>query len=321
MSLARVVLRPHRVEAVGVVIMTVLAFLLAGGLLLRLQAFGIPDECFGNSSGGFGNSSGDLCTTLQPAMNEYRDTVDKWGFFATAALVLLPVVSGVLFGLAIVGKEIDQGTTTFAWSIGPSRRRWLLQRVLVTGAAITLIGLAGGALADLVAQWRDRFTDQNASLALLGIRGPTIGAETLAYFGLSLLVGAVIGRVLPALLLSVVLVVAAFGGTNVLADHFLSNETVFVYYQMDGRTSGRVVDAVFETPEGEIVDWQTAYERYGDEGMSQVDVPGSGFRTVLKVNPPELYPFAVARLVLLFATFGLLSIVLSFAVVERRRPT
>jgi hypothetical protein len=41
---------------------------------------------------------------------------------------------------------------------------------------------------------------------------------------------------------------------------------------------------------------------------------------VLRVNPPEIYPLVVARMALLYSTLGLASIVLAFAVVDRRRP-
>jgi hypothetical protein len=312
MSLARVILRPHRFEAAGVVIMAVLAFIVAGGLVLRLLAYGIPSECFTQAAGA-------SCVDRQPDMNAYFETVGFWGFLAMAFITVLPAFSGVFFGISLVGKELDQGTTTFAWSIAPSRRRWLMQRVLPIGAAILIIGLAAGAVADVVAVMREPGTDPNASLAQLGIRGPVIGAETIAYFGLALLVGAVVGRILPALLLAIVLVVPAFAGVTILTDTFLGSETVLTD-ATDGAIPGRVVDFMLRSPEGELLTWQQVYDRYGEPAMESVDGPGATFRTVLRVNPPELYPIAVARMFILYSTIGLLATVLSFAVVDRRRP-
>jgi hypothetical protein len=312
MSLARVILRPHRFEAAGVAVMAMLTFIVAGGLALRLLAYGIPAECFARAAG-------PSCIDRQPEMAAYFETAGVWGFLAVAVVTVLPAISGVLFGISLVGKEIDQGTTAFAWSIAPSRRRWLVQRVLPIGAAIVLIGLAAGAVAEVVALLREPGTDPNGALANLGIRGPVIGAEALAYFGLALLVGAVVGRVLPALLLALVLVVTAFAGVTALTDTFLGTETVLTY-GMDGGVPGRVVEFMVQSPEGDVMTWRQAYERYGEAAMESVDGPSATFRTVLSINPPELYPIAVARMFILYSALGLVAIVLSFAVVERRRP-
>jgi len=311
MSLPRVILRPHRPEAASVAVMGVLTCIVAGGLVLRLLAYGIPAGCFG--------PAGASCIDRQHDMNAYFDTVGVWGFVASAMITVLPAVSGVLFGIALVGKELDQGTTTFAWSIAPSRRRWLLQRVVPIGIAILVLGLLVGAIADVVAFMQEPATDPNGSLAKLGVRGPVIGAETIAYFGLALLVGSVVGRILPALLLAIVLVVPAFVGVTLLTDAFLSHETVLTY-GVDGGVPGRVVDSLIESPDGEVLTWQQAYDRYGEAAMESVDGPGGTFRTVLRINPPELYPIAVARMFILYSALGLVAIVLSVAVVDRRRP-
>lgn len=312
MSFARVLLRPHRFEAVAVAVLAALAFIVAGGLVIRLLAYAIPIECFTRAAG-------DSCIPWQQEMDLYRETAGSWGFAALAAIALLPAACGLLFGISLVGKELDQGTTTFAWSMAPSRRRWLLQRVLPIGLAIVLIGLAGGALGDVVATMREPFTDPNGSLSNLGIRGVVLGAETLAYFGLALLVGAVVGRVLPALLLACVLVVTAFLGVTLLTDTFLSMETVLTY-GMDGGVPDRVVDYMIQSPQGEVMTYYEAYQRYGELAMESMDGPAATFRTVLRINPPELYPFAVARMFVLYSALGLVGIVLSFAVVDRRRP-
>lgn len=312
MSFARVLLRPHRFEAAGVAVVAVLAFIVAGGLVVQLLAYAIPAECFLRAAGA-------SCIEHQPALEAYFETAGVWGVVAVALIALMPAVSGVFFGLSLVGKELDQGTATFAWSLAPSRRRWLLLRVLPIGIAIVVIGLAVGALADVVQALREPFIDANGGLANLGIRGPVIGAEALAYFGLALLVGAVVGRVLPALLLACVLVFAAFVGVTLLTDTFLSTETVLTY-GMDGGVPGRVVNYMIQSPEGDVMTMHEAYLRYGEAAMESMDGPGATFRTVLSINPPELYPIAVARMVVLYAAIGLIAIALSFMVVERRRP-
>jgi hypothetical protein len=116
-----------------------------------------------------------------------------------------------------------------------------------------------------------------------------------------------------------VLVVTTFLVVTLLTDTFLSTETVLTY-GMDGGVPGRVVGYMIQSPEGDVMTFQEAYERYGEAAMESVDGPSATFRTVLRINPPELYPFVVARMLVLYSALGLLTIVASFAVVERRRP-
>jgi hypothetical protein len=79
---------------------------------------------------------------------------------------------------------------------------------------------------------------------------------------------------------------------------------------------------MIRVPTGEILSYRDAYDRYGDQMDLAMQTEGGtpDFRTMAAINPVELYPVAVARFVLLYATLGLVTIVLTFAVVERRRP-
>jgi hypothetical protein len=310
MSFARAIL-PHRFEAVGMAVIALATFVVGGALAMRLRSFGIPLECFGRNAP-------DSCIPFQPDMSRYYDTAGTWGTIAVGTIAVLPAIIGLILGIALVGKELDQGTATFAWSIGPSRRRWLVQRVVPIGLGVVLVCLAAGALADALEPLRDPGIDPDGSYGHLGIRGPVVGAAGLAFFGLALLVGSVVGRVLPALLLAGALVIASFIGVTVVSETFLRTETVLVY-GVDGGVPGRSIEYLVQAPDGEVMNWEHAYLRYG----SALDDPNgiaADFRTVLRVNPPELYPLAVARMALLYSTLGLASIVLAFAVVDRRRP-
>jgi hypothetical protein len=311
MSLARTILGPHRFEAVGMAVLAVATFAVAAGLALRLASYQIPVVCFGPNPP-------DTCVAFQPDVTRYFETAGTWGVVALGLIAVLPAIGGLILGIAMVGKELDQGTATFAWSIGPSRRRWLLQRVVPIGIALVVVGLVAGALADVLQGLRDPGTDPNRSFGHMGLRGPVVGAAAIAFFGLALLVGSVLGRILPALLLAGLLVIASFVGVSVLSETFLRGETVLVY-GVDGGVPGRSVEYLVQVPGGEIMTWEAAYARFGNELDDPNGMPLE-FRTVLRVNPPELYPLAVARMAVLYSTLGLASIVLAFAVVDRRRP-
>ncbi len=182
------------------------------------------------------------------------------------------------------------------------------------------MGLVAGAIGDWLEALRDPGIDPWRSFGHLGLRGPVMGAAGLAFFGLALLVGAMVGRVLPALLMALALVMAAGIGITLLSDTALANETILVAEA--GGIEGRYVQYMIRVPTGEILSYSDAYARYGDQMDQAMQTEGGTpeFRTMAAINPAELYPLAVARFVILYATLGLIAIVLTFAVVERRRP-
>jgi hypothetical protein len=311
MNAARAILLPHKFELTGAAIGVVAALAVAGGLVFRLLSFGIPADCLGRNPA-------DTCIPFQPDINRYFDAAGTWGTAAIGVIVVLPALLGLLLGISLVGKELDQGTATFAWSIGPSRRRWLVRRVVPIGLAIVVVSLGAGALADWLEWLRAPGIDADGSYGHLGIRGPVVGAAGLAFFGIALLVGSIVGRVLPALLLAGALVIASFVGVTFATDAALRHETVLVY-GMDGGVPGRSIEYLVQAPDGEVMSWEQAYLRYGS-AFEDPNGLAADFRTVLTVNPPEIYPLVVARMALLYLALGLGSIVLAFAVVDRRRP-
>lgn len=311
MSALPVILRSHRFEAAGFLVLVIGTVVLAGGLILRLAALGIPATCFQA-----GPEVGGVCLGRAADIRTYFEAAGTWGWASLAAIAILPLVTGLILGVALVGKELDRGTTTFAWSIGPSRRRWLLQRVLPVAIAVVAASLLAGVLADRLEVLRNP-TSPAQTFEHLGTRGIVVGGEALAFFGIALLVGAAVGRMLPALLMAGAVAVGAYGLVTIATGGFLASETVLIN-GVDGGVPDRVVEYLVRTPDGAAVTWNEAYARYGDA----VDLAGlsGSFGTVLRVNPVAIYPLVVDRMTLLYVTVGLCSIVLSFAVVDRRRP-
>jgi len=309
----RLVVRSHRFEVASAAVMAAFTFLVGGGLITRLVAYDLPLQCF--------HDGGGICQARQADVEAYGMLARNGGEPAMLLIALLPAVLGILLGIAVVAKEVELGSATFAWSVGPSRRRWLALRVVPFAVAILIAGLVAGGLGDWIEALQNPGSDAYRTYGHLGLRGPAIAAEGLAFFGVALVTGAVIGRILPALLMACVLVIAVGVGVQLLADDQLKGDTV-LRYGMDGGIPGRVVDYLIQVPTGEVMRLQDAYDRYGgllDEAM-MVEGGTSEFRTVLRINPPEIYPLVVARLAVLFSALGLVAIVLSFAVVERRRP-
>lgn len=312
-------LRAHRFETLAVGLFAVVSLGGAAAVVVRLMAYGIPVSCF------HGEAPSLVCRGLGRDMDAYLSLARDAGFFALAGIVLLPVVAGLFLGIAMAGKEIDRGTTVFAWSLAPSRRRWLLQRVVPAALAVVAMGLLGGFFADQLEALRNPGVDPAGTFGHLGLRGPVLAGEALAVFGLALAAGAVLGRILPALLVAGALSVGAIVAVNVATDAWLHDETIVVLGVDDlaaVHPDWRIVDYRVLAPDGSILTWNQAYERYGDPGDIS-SVVGSGsidLKTVLYVNPGAIYPLVIARMTLLFGALGLVSIVLAVAVVDRRRP-
>lgn len=312
MTAWRAALRPHRSELIAIAILSILVLLLAGGLVIRLLAFGIPTECFTFDAS-------PACKGLDRLIAEYHDTTYRWVMPAFYAIALLPALSGLILGVSLVGKELDQGTTTLAWSIGPSRRRWLLLRAVPVALFVVAASLAAGLIGDVLHRLGDPLAVPGRSFDGLGIRGVVVAAGALSAFGLALMVGSVVGRLLPALLLAALLVLGAFLGIALVNDAFLRTESLVVDETQVVLIPGfRYVDSLVRTPEGEIITYEEAYARYGDN-LGEMG-PTSSLRMVERVNPGEIYPLVVARMAVLHTALGFAALALTFAVVDRRRP-
>lgn len=137
----------------------------------------------------------------------------------TAILAMLPVLLGLIFGVEAVGGELSGGTTRFAWSIAPDRRRWLIEHIVPGLVATTLLGLACGALNAVIVAKINPGQNLAASFAGYGLWGPLVAVRALCAYAIGLGLGAWLGRVvspvtLGLLLLAVILPLALVAGRS-----------------------------------------------------------------------------------------------------------
>lgn len=124
--------------------------------------------------------------------------------YARAALVCLPVLAGLVVGTSLVAGEIDRGTSVFAWSVALDRRHWLAE-IVAAGLLLVLViaipvAVAGEMLSSalgtqLDATWSPAGIDPSALLLLV---------RPIAALAIAAVVGAVVGRSLPTLLIGLV---------------------------------------------------------------------------------------------------------------------
>ena len=319
MSRALLTFRIHRFEAVALAILAAAVLGAAGGLWLRLLAFDIPGSCFFS-----GPRFDPACAARQPEVDAYFSLAGDIGMYIVLAIVILPFALGLIFGVAIISKEVERGTAALAWSISPSRRRWLLGIALPAFIAVVGTSVVAGLLSDRLELVRDPSMDPARTIHHLGLRGVAIPANAVAAFGIALAVGARLGRVLPALLLAGALALASTVGASFAVSEMLRGEFVPVeesrMLETRAFAAGRVFDTQIRTPDGELIPWGVAYDRFGDVINPDSFDYDPAYRTVYLVSPGELYPIAEWRTAVILGAIGLGGIVLAFAIDERRRP-
>jgi hypothetical protein len=310
------ILRPNRPELRAAVILGAVMVAVGGVAILWLRTFDIPDACFS------GRDLGVLCIPYQATMLAYGEAMSTVGNPAAIATLVAPIVVAIVLGIALLAREIEQQTTNFAWSIAPSRATWLRDRLIPMLVLLLVLGLAGGGLGDVLMGLRQRGVDPWQNFEGLGLRGPAIAGTALLVFGFAGLVGAAVGRQLPALIISGALIGFGIYGAYTVSDGWVQGDAEVGSYDQVA-IGDKILDSLIRTPEGEYISWEEAYQRYGSE-LDSISYEGtetsSGLRVATRYVPGEKYPAAVARLSGLLGLGGLVAIALTFLVVHRRRP-
>ncbi len=135
-----------------------------------------------------------------------------------AASLPVAVLAGVFVGVPIVAGEIERGTAVLPWTLGRSRIRWFLPRVVIVGAIIALLATLLGLALDAMQQSLNPWTPITSNLTAYEGRGWLVPARALVGFAAGVLAGAVLGRSLPGLLAGLVIGAVLVVGVIPLAD-------------------------------------------------------------------------------------------------------
>jgi len=317
----RLTLKQHRFE-VGA---AVLGALVLGALALvvdsRLRAINVPAGCFEAwMSGGGADGAGDCSGPVQAFATINEEEAGK----LLAAMAVLPFVVGLLAGVPIVGRELESRTAQTAWSLSGSRLRWLLRQlapiVILVGVAITFAAFAASVLEATREPWyHSGFSD-------VALHGPPVIARAFGALGLGLLIGASLGRTLPAFIvgaiLSLMLVYVAGAARYSWLD---MQDPVIIGDSSVGQPAdfhGLITAQVWLTPQGTQLGWDEVTARV-PAGVSEPDgwLYDNGYKLIdLGLNEEVLLGWAQYE-VLIFGLVGFASLAAGIVVVNRRRPT
>jgi hypothetical protein len=252
---------------------------------------------------------------------------------AMAAAGLVPLGIGLILGVPIVAREVEQGTASIAWSLGRSRGSWLLRRLGF--AAVVAIGLlvVVAIAAELLAAAALPAGSPSADFSWYGQRGELLLVRGLAALGIGLVLGAIIGRALAALLVAGLVALLAFGAFSIVMDRWLEAEAeiVTMHASVQWPSGYRYLDTRTLTPDGELLSWEEMQARglrvqlideAGEQFASEADMRAGnslGLDVQLLI-PGERYREIVLRESAILGAVTFVLVVGAAAVVARRRP-
>lgn len=302
-----------------------LAILLGAALLVVLASLALAwatravrtDElaCYAAAPPAVEGSTGTTC----PQFADATRLLENGRQIASGLITVSPFVLGVFLGAPLVSREVESGTASLAWSLARSRTRWLLLRAGPLVAAGLLAAAALGAAGELltaVAPWNEGVSP---GFQDYGARGPLVAARAAAVLGIGLAVGAVLGRQLPAVLVTGLATVALMVAIGLYIDDAMRREAepIAMRGMQDAGVTKVYGSGFVEEATGEAIGFDEYYAR---PDAVQVDEP-PGMTPVVFAVPGIRYADFVLREAGVLAVVAAVSIGYGAAVALRRRPS
>jgi hypothetical protein len=303
----RLTFRMHRFELIAIAIATgvlaVAAFVVAG----RLDAIGYG-PCMNATT-----SIPTWCEALGRAWYniEQNEAPPIQGFMA-----ILPYVAGLFLGGPLIAREIERGTTRLAWSLSPSRFHWYLARMIPVVVAVLVLTYALGFAADRLSGAISTGTDMANSFEFYGTRGLLVAMTALVMTAGAIGLGAVIGRVLPTIILALIL---GYLGISLVAkanDRYTASEAIAVDQDLVTR-GDRYIDQFFRLPDGRLVGWEELARIDPSIATSET---APDYPIVALVVPGSRYRLVEAREAIVLGGIAVVMLVGTAFIVQRRRP-
>ena len=124
-------------------------------------------------------------------------------FLLVTLTLVVPCLLGVFWGGPLVARELETGTSQFAWMQSITRRRWLTVKA---GWALLAAAAWGGAVSALVTWWSspvNALNHQNFHPAQFDIQGIVPVGYALFAVALGIAAGTLLRRTLPALAITI----------------------------------------------------------------------------------------------------------------------
>ncbi|MGH2513191.1 MAG: hypothetical protein ACRDGQ_10930, partial [Candidatus Limnocylindrales bacterium] len=221
-----------------------------------------------------------------------------------------------------VGRELEAGTASLAWTMSRSRRRWYLNRALLLAVTLAVILTLPAFAANVLEHARQPHVDPWSSFNDSGIRGPVLVLFGLLTYAIAVVAGAMLGRQLPAVIVTIVLVLTVLAGFESGLDRWERSLAEW----LPASSTTYSIDLVFDEQyrdraSGEITDQNAVMA-----AAPQIDGGPNGawidarYESVALVVPGGRYGFVVAIQAAALGSAAVLLVGLGLLVVNRRRP-
>jgi ABC-type transport system involved in multi-copper enzyme maturation permease subunit len=252
------------------------------------------------------------------AVADERSNLETWSFPLQQLAVIMPVFAACILGVPIVGREIERSTAVLAWSIGLSRRRWLIERFGIIGAVLAAGCVLPALATSLVTAASHPGTDLLHSFADASGRGPIVIERAMIAFAVAVLSGALLGRTLPGVLVGLMASAMILLAMQLGSDMWLRAEAVQLAVG-DGPVDAlgdKVTEARFRDGNGRLLTYAEARASLSGPDALPEDV----YDVVVFGVPGSRYPEVTVREALsaLVVVGGIL--IATTAAVDRRRP-
>ncbi|MCY7417083.1 MAG: hypothetical protein LH650_01055 [Chloroflexi bacterium] len=337
----------HRFEVIAVVALMALFAVSACIVTSHINGIGLSGACWPRTEDG--NYATPGCDQL---MNQYWMIRGSEGTWIRIGLAVLAPLVGLIVGVPLVARELELRTTALAWSLQGVRWRWLLSRLLpmtlIALGGLVLLGIAGSAFFDSLRTARDE-----PALTEVASSGVALVARGLMALAIAVLVGAIVGRTMPAFIVAaVVVVVVSAVGVGLIQSELSRQFAVWIPMNLgswkDGENPLAYLDSGLFDSTKPGVDGQPGVPYTYDDlsleidstcGPSPVDDTGDSPATLAynacvdpivnrgnddewsRAVPASRYGDYVAADIALSLLIGGLAVLLTFPIVTRRRPS
>lgn len=266
------------------------------------------------------------CTQLAQRFYELSSKAEWLSYFSWGA----PFGMGLVLGVPLVSREVEHRTAGMAWTLSRSRAWWLARRAAFLVLALVVLLLVVAVVGEVLASAQMPSLHLDRDFAWYGRRGGLIVVRGLASLAIGVLLGAMLGRVMPALLVAGFASVLVFSAISLGMDRWMEGDAIVQPFDAD-RAGGRQLGQRVLLPSGELIDFGELQRRglqyeviENDRLWAKPEDIGHmdrlvGFDRYLVV-PGSLYSQIVLReSTVVGGTAVLLALAATF-VVSRRRP-
>jgi hypothetical protein len=230
-----------------------------------------------------------------------------------------PVVAGLLAGGPIVARELESGTARLAWSLGPSRLRWLAQRAVPILAMVLLAGLAIGLTSGALTHVLTPNADLDHSVLGFRSRGVLVGIEAVLIAAIALAFGALVGRLVPTLILTLILLFGLAIAIDKVDRTLLTSEAQMASGETFSWEDDYFLESRVKFADGTVMSYEEAFRTHPDVMNSwEGDTPP--YTDLVLYIPGARYPEIERREAVALGALAAGFVALAAFAVARRRP-